>query len=159
MLSEEHLAAASDLIFKNGTQVAINQALQHLRTISPMAQEYKSAQALLQVAETRLTELGVQDGRVQTKIPIQIIARDRTDDRLRVTFRNVGQKTVKRFRYNISFFRVADGWHVEPDRQSEIDSPLAPWQTHTIEITDDVLTRRAFNASIAVVGWEVVPTS
>jgi hypothetical protein len=159
MLSDQHLAAASDLIFLKGTQVALNQARLHLRSIPPMAQEYKSAQALLQVAETRLNELEIQSGQRQTKIPIQIIARDRTDDRLRVTFRNVGQKTVKRFRYSISFFRVTDGWHVEPDKQSEIDDPLAPWQTRTIEISDEVLTGRAFNASLAVVGWEVVPTS
>jgi hypothetical protein len=159
MLSNEHLATASDLIFEKGTQYALNEARQHLRSIPPMAMEYKSAQALLQVADIRLNEFQVQSGRQQTKTPIQIIARDRTDDRLRVTFRNVGHQTVRRFRYSIAFFRVTDGWHVEPDKQSEIADPLGPWQTRTVEISDDVLTRREFNASVAVVGWEVVPTS
>ena len=158
MLSGDHLTAASDLIFVQGTQPAVNQAEQHLLSITPTDKEYKSAQALLQVAETRLNEFKVQSGRQQTKVPVQIIARDRTDDRLRISFRNVGQQTVRRFRYSIAFFRVADGWHAEPDKQNEVIEPLGPWQTRTVEISDDVLTRREFNASVTVVGWEVVPT-
>ena len=161
MLADEHLAAASDLIFVKRTQFALHQAEQHLRAIPPMAKEYKSAQVMLQEAETRLNELGVQSGlkQVREPVPIQIIARDRTDDRLLVTFRNVGKKPVRHIRYSISFFRVSDGWHVEPDKQSEIVDPIGPWETRTIEIADGVLTRREFNASLSVVGWEVVPAS
>lgn len=157
ILPPQNLAAANNLVFAKGTQrQALDEALQHLRSIPPSAGEYKSAQALLQVAEMRLRQLQA-DVHDAAKVPIEIVGLDRSDNSLRVTFRNIGQKTVRRLRYSISYFRVADGWHVEPDSQSEIVAAIRPRETRTIEIHDDVLTGGAFYVSLSVMGWEAVP--
>jgi hypothetical protein len=59
----------------------------------------------------------------------------------------------------VAYFRVADGWHVEPDKQSMIVDAVPPLATRTVEVCDDVLTAHDFYAFFSVVGWEVVPTS
>jgi hypothetical protein len=155
----EHLVAANKLIFVKGTKEALDEARQHLASISPRAAEYKSAQALLHVADTRLKEIELQNGQKPAKVPVRIVARERTDDCLRVTFRNDGEKPVRRIRYSAAYFRVADGWHVEPDKHAEIVDAVRPQETRTIEVCDDVLTGGAFYAFLSVVGWEVVPIS
>jgi hypothetical protein len=160
MRPADHLTAANNLIFGKETQKAtLDEARLHLGSIPPGTTEYRSAQALLQVVENRQNELEAQNGNEPAKVPIQIIASERAGDHLRVTFRNVGTKTVRRIRYSVSYFRVADGWHVEPDKQSEIVSTMRPGEKRTIDISDEVLTGRDFNASFSISGWEVVPGS
>jgi hypothetical protein len=162
MRPPEHLVAANKLIFTKGTQQAIDEARQHLVSISPRATEYKNAQALLHVADTRLNEFETptrQNGEKTTKRPIHVVSREQTNGCFQATFRNIGEKDVRRIRYKVAYFRVADGWHVEPDKQSMIVDAVPPLGTRTVEVCDDVLTTHDFYAFFSVVGWEVVPTS
>jgi hypothetical protein len=162
MLPAQHLVSANKLIFTKSTQQAIDEARRHLVSISPRSAEYDDAQALMHVADTWLDEFGTpqtQNGRKKAKSPIQVVAREQTDDCLRVRFRNIGEKTISRIRYSVAYFRVADGWHVEPDKQSMLIDAVPPLETRAVEVCDDVLTGRDFYAFFSVVGWEVVPTS
>jgi hypothetical protein len=162
MRPTQHLVAANKLIFTKRTQQAIDEARRHLVSISPRSAEYDDAQALMHVADTWLDEFETpktQNGRKATKAPVQVIAREQTDDCLRVRFRNIGDKTINHIRYSVAYFRAADGWHVEPDKQSMVVDAVRPLDIQTVEVCDDVLTGRDFYAFFSVVGWEVVPTS
>jgi hypothetical protein len=162
MRPTEHLVAANKLIFTKRTQEAIDEARQHLASISPRTTEYKSAQALLNVADTWMNEFEspkTQNRLKTTKAPILVVARDHSDECFRATFRNVGPKPVRRIRYRVAYFRMADGWHVEPDKQSVVADAVGPLETRSVEVCDDVLTGRDFYAFFSVAGWEVVPTS
>ena len=155
----EHLAEATRLVFESHQQVALAEARRHLASIPRTAQEYPSAEALGEIIEKRSNELSGDIVRDFVAHPIQVIARARTTDGLRLVLRNNGKRSVTRITYRLSYFRAADGWYLPPDRQSEIAEQIRPNETRTIEISDNLLKRGSFYASFDLESWQLSPTS
>jgi hypothetical protein len=156
----EHLAAAAQLIFKGETQESLAEARRHLLSIPQPAAEYKSAQALLHVAQSREDEVKVRkDARASERAPIEIIKSEQTKRGLQVTLRNNGRKSVRNIRYHVSYFRAADGWHIGPDKESMITVEIPPHETWTLELYDKNLVKGLAYGSFTLVNWEVGPES
>ncbi len=152
----DHLAAAAQLIFVKETHDSLVEARRHLLSIPQPAAEYKSAQALLHVEQSRLDEVKVRkDARTNEKAPIEIIASEQTEHGLRVTLRNNGKKSVRNIRYHVSYFRAADGWHIEPDEESLITKEIPPRETWTLELSGKTFVKGLVYGSFTVVSWEV----
>ena len=154
----DHLAAAAQLIFVKETQESLAEARHHLLSIPKRAAEYKSAQALLHVAQSRQEETKIRkDVGVNEKTPIEIIATEQTERGLRVTLRNNGKKSVRNIRYHVSYFRAGDGWHIDPDKESLITNEIPPHETQTLEFPDKNFVKGLVYGSFTVVSWEVGP--
>ena len=154
----DHLAAAAHLIFVKETQDSLAEARRRLLSIPQPAAEYKSAQALLHVAQGRLDEVKTQkDARANKRAPIEIIASGKTRQGLRVTLRNNLKKSVRNIRYHVSYFR-ADGWHIVPDKESLLIIEIPPDETRTLDVSDKNVVEGLYG-SFTVVGWEVGPVS
>jgi len=154
------LAAAARLIFENETQESLVEGRRRLLSIPQPAAEYKSAQALLRVAESRLNEPRFQkDVGAKKKAPIESITSEQTEHGLRVTLQNNGNKSVGNIRYRVSYFRAVDGWHLEPDKESVIIKEIPPHQTRTFELSDKNIVKGLIYGSFAVVNWKVGPMS
>ena len=155
-----HLAAATQLIFVKKTEESLADARRHLLSIPQQSAEYKSAQALLHVAQSRQDEVKFRkDVRANEKKPIEIIANEQTGQGLRVTLRNNLKKSVRNIRYHVSYFRARDGWHIEPDKESLIVIEIPPHETWTLELSDKNVVKGLVYASFTVVSWEVGPVS
>jgi hypothetical protein len=152
----DHLAAAAQIIFSKETQGSLAEARRHLLSVPQPAAEYKSAQALLQVVESRLGNDKVgKDVRADEKAPIEIIASEQTQHGLRVTLQNNGSKSVRNIRYHVSYFRASDGQRLEPDKESLILGDIPPNQARIFELSDKNIIKGFIYGSFAVVNWEV----
>ena len=155
----EHLAAATKLVFEDQNQKALVQARRHLSSIPNTAEEYGSAEALRRVVESRSNELLSENQRGLIALPIQVIARDRTSDGLRLVLRNNGKRAVTRIKYRLAYFRILDGWYVPPDKHSEIAQTIPPNETRTVQISDDLVRRGVLYAFFDLISWQASPTS
>jgi hypothetical protein len=152
----DHLVAAAQLVFAKETKGSLAEARQHLLLVPPPAAEYKSAQVLLHVVESRLSDAKVgKDVGANEKAPIEIIASEQAQHGLRVTLRNNGNKSVKNIRYHVSYFRVSDGQHLEPDKESLIIKEIPPRETRIFELSDKNIIKGFIYGSFTVVNWEV----
>jgi hypothetical protein len=151
----DQLAAAAHLIFLKETKESLAEARRHLLSIPQPAAEYKSAQALLNVAQDRLDEVKIRkDAPANKRAPVEVIASKQTGQGLQVTLRNNSKKSVRNIRYHVSYFR-ADGWHVVPDKESLIIIEIPPDETWTLELSDKSVAKGLYG-SFTVVSWEVV---
>jgi hypothetical protein len=155
----EHLAEATRLVFESHQQAALAEARRHLASIQTTSPEYPSAEALKRIIEKRSDEWSGDAGRDFVARPIEVVARARTSDGLRLVLRNNGKRSVMRIRYRLSYFRAADGWYLPPDRQSEIAAQIRPSETRTVDISDNLLKRGSFYASFDLESWQLSPTS
>jgi hypothetical protein len=156
----DHLAAAARLIFVKETQQSLAEARRHLLSIPQPAAEYKSAQALLHVAQTREDDVKIRKGaRANERASIEIIESEQMQRGLQVTLRNNGKTSVRNIRYHVTYFRVADGWHIGPDKESLITVEIPPHETWTLKLYDKNLVKDLVYGSFTLVNWEFGPES
>ena len=154
------LSAAAQLIFEKETQESLAEARRHLVSIPQQSTEYRSAQALLHVVQSRQDEVKIRkDIHANEEAPIEIIASQQTEHGLRVTLRNNGKRSVRNIRYHVSYFRAADGWQIGPDKESLIIIEIPPHETSTLDLYDKNVVKGIIYGSFTVVKWEVGPVS
>jgi hypothetical protein len=153
----DQLGSTAQLVFSKETQESLAAARRFLLSIPERSPVYKSAQALLAVVERRLEEIktGKNADREETR-PIHIISIEQTGHGLRVRLRNNTGQPVESIRYRISYFRMADGMLLEPDKESLMLIDIPPHVTWSFELNDEQLKHGVFGA-FQVLGWNVEP--
>jgi len=154
---KDQLGPTAQLVFSKETHESLAAARRYLISIPEQSPVYKSAQALLKVVERRLEEIktGKNADREETR-PIHIVSIEQTGHGLRVMLRNNTGQPVENLRYRISYFRIADGMLLEPDKESLMLIDIPPRVTWTFELNDEKLKHGVYGA-FQVLGWNVEP--
>src|SRR5262249_9484654 len=142
------------LIFGKETKESLAKARQYLTSIPERSPAFKNAQALLQVVKRRLDDIETRnDVHPDENRPIRVLLSEQTGHGLRVTIRNNSRRSIRKIRYRVSYFKLADGTQIEPDNESMILIDIPPHITLTFEFSDERLNRGVYGA-FQLISWD-----